>query len=43
MRRMTTLLQAREIQTIRDVLARYWRGIDRCDAELVRSTDTPDA
>ncbi|MEE2662979.1 MAG: nuclear transport factor 2 family protein [Myxococcota bacterium] len=26
------------IQAIRDVLARYWRGIDRCDAELVRST-----
>ncbi len=31
------------IQAIRDVLARYWRGIDRCDVELVRSTYHPDA
>lgn len=30
-------------QAIRDVLARYWRGIDRCDPELVRSTYHPDA
>ena len=31
------------VQAIRDVLARYWRGIDRCDAELVRSTYHPGA
>ena len=30
-------------QAIRDVLARYWRGIDRGDADLVRSTYHPDA
>jgi len=31
------------IQAIRDQLARYWRGVDRCDAELVRSTYHADA
>ena len=31
------------IQAIRDVLARYWRGVDRCDAELVGSTYHPEA
>ena len=30
-------------QAIRDVLSRYWRGIDRGDADLVRSTYHPDA
>ena len=41
---MTSALEAAcDAQAIRDVLARYWRGIDRCDAELVRSTYTEDA
>ena len=30
-------------QAIRDTLARYWRGIDRQDAELVGSTYHPTA
>ncbi|MCJ7436647.1 MAG: nuclear transport factor 2 family protein, partial [Acidimicrobiia bacterium] len=30
-------------QEIRDVLIRYTRGIDRMDADLVRSTYHPDA
>jgi hypothetical protein len=37
------LEQLGHIQAIRDVLARYWRGIDRCDPELVRSTYHADA
>jgi len=40
---MMTLDELGDVQAIRDVLARYWRGIDRCDPELVRSTYTPDA
>ena len=40
---MNRLERAQHQQAIRDVLARYWRGIDRCDAELVRSTYHPDA
>jgi len=35
--------RAQHQQAIRDVLARYWRGIDRCDVELVRSTYHVDA
>lgn len=30
-------------QEIRQVLARYCRGVDRCDAELIRSVYHPDA
>ena len=43
MRPGMTLEEAGDIQAIRDVLARYWRGIDRCDAELVRNAYTEDA
>lgn len=39
----TTLQALATQQEIRDVLARYTRGIDRMDVELVRSTYHPDA
>ncbi|MCA9512242.1 MAG: nuclear transport factor 2 family protein, partial [Myxococcales bacterium] len=37
------LARAGDAQAIRDVLARYWRGVDRRDAALVASTYHPDA
>jgi len=40
---MDPLVRLGHQQAIRDVLARYWRGIDRCDAALVRSTYHADA
>jgi len=32
-----------DVEQIRDVLARYCRGVDRCDAELLRSVYHPGA
>jgi hypothetical protein len=40
---MMTLTELGDVQAIRGVLARYWRGVDRRDEALLRSVYHPDA